>query len=410
MRQVLLVGSLLVASASIGVVAQLRYVTDAPGRWKPWTFNVGSDGRTQFGARPADLKALEAHLLRLNEIIKGTADMANPIGFSIDTSGSFSAPPRSTPFPGEPTFTARPLPATYYFGAFAIIEYGSGASIKREDGGETALLPFLVNDLSAPLVSARNNRIPEFEKIDVDVVRLARPEPDVFGLPRYGSNAIVIKKTDAEIWAPVSMGETLDLVARSVDQRLADQRNSVARQQAGYDDQTDPAKRAKRMAEYKELAALQADPAAFMAQMAKVDAQLEQSAAALLPHIAKAKEEAAKIEQELADVRAKANGLSAAEKAAPACYVSDSPSGTLLVSRFRPAPQPVSQPGCDLLVRPNWSLFNPALPRSAPQVLVISSIERCLDPDRKDPHPGSCNANLRLLKAIDKAALLAWLQ
>lgn len=29
---------------------------------------------------------------------------------------------------------------------------------------------------------------------------------------------------------------------------------------------------------------------------------------------------------------------------------------------------------------------------------------------RGDPHPGACNANLRLLESIDKTALLAWLQ
>ena len=67
-------------------------------------------------------------------------------------------------------------------------------------------------------------------------------------------------------------------------------------------------------------------------------------------------------------------------------------------------------PGCDPLVRPNWKLFNPALPRSAPQVLTISHFDQCLNPNRKEIHVGGCVANKRLLESIDKAALLAWLQ
>jgi len=188
MRQILPVVSLIIACASAALIGQMRYVTDAQGRWKPWTFNGSSDARNLVAARPADLKALEAQLLRLNDIIKGTGDVANPIGFSVDTSGSFGmVSPRSTPHPGAPAFIARPLPATLYFGAFAMVEYGSGASTRREDDGETPHLVFLVNEVSAPLFAARNSRVPEFEALDVDVVRLARSEPDVFGLPRYGA-------------------------------------------------------------------------------------------------------------------------------------------------------------------------------------------------------------------------------
>lgn len=85
------------------------------------------------------------------------------------------------------------------------------------------------------------------------------------------------------------------------------------------------------------------------------------------------------------------------------CYASGD---KVSLSRFRRGPAP----GCDPLVRPNWKLFNPALPRSAPQLLTIAHVEQCLVPDRKVLHPGGCEANKRLLAAIDKAALLAWLQ
>ncbi len=223
----------------------------------------------------------------------------------------------------------------------------------------------------------------------------------MFGLPRYGSDTIVIKKTDALIWTAVTVAETLELVGRSIDQRLADQRDTVARLQAGYDDRTDPAKRERRMAEHRQIAVALKDPT-YLDKMAKVEDELAQTADQLLPGIASAKAVVTTIEQELAEARARATGLSAADKAAPACYAS----GGQALSRFRRAPES----GCDPLVRPNWSLVNPALPRSAPQLLTISHVERCLPPNRPDPHPGRCTANMRLLESIDKAALLAWLQ
>ncbi len=151
MRPVLLALSLLIACASVALVAQMRYIPDAPGRWKPWTFTAYGDTRTLLGARPADVKGLEAQLLRLNEIIKGTGGITHPMGFSVETSGSLSlASGRSEPIPGEPALTVRPLPAVLYFGAFPIVEYGSGATARREDGGETALLAFFVNEVSQP--------------------------------------------------------------------------------------------------------------------------------------------------------------------------------------------------------------------------------------------------------------------
>jgi hypothetical protein len=61
-------------------------------------------------------------------------------------------------------------------------------------------------------------------------------------------------------------------------------------------------------------------------------------------------------------------------------------------------------------VRPNWKLFNPALPRSAPQLLTIGHFEGCLGADKKFIHVGGCTANKQLLESIDRAALLAWVQ
>lgn len=403
MRHVLIGGSLVAALASVPLVGQSRYLADAPGRWKPWMFNAYGDVVRLHGAKPAEVKDVEAQLLRLQAIIKKTDGFTNPVGFSIGTSGTLGlSSGRLSEIPGEPALNARPLPVSYRFGAFGIAEYGSGAALKRDDGGETPGLGFYVNDLAQPLFSSADHSVPEFEKLDVDVARLAKPQPDVFGLPRYG-DALVVKKTSASIWVAVTMAEALDLVTRSVDERLTRERETVSRVQAGYDDIMDPKKREERLAQYRKIAPLQKDPAYMEKMTAADDAMQKRAGPEMLPNINLAKAAVTKSEQDLAATKAMAAGLPAADKAAPACYAAG---GTSSLSRFRRGPAA----GCDALVRANWALFNKALPRSAPQVLFIMDFAPCLVPDRKDPHVGGCVANKRLLESIDKTALLAWLQ
>ena len=39
--------------------AQIRYLSDAPGVWKPFVFRAYANNRTRVAARAADIKALE---------------------------------------------------------------------------------------------------------------------------------------------------------------------------------------------------------------------------------------------------------------------------------------------------------------------------------------------------------------
>ena len=342
MRHVLIATSLLASSASIALIAQqgYRYLPDSPGVWKPWTFRADGDHRRVLGAGPADVKEVEAQLLRLNAIIRKTVGITNPIGFSIATGGELLPDEaRWEASPGAPALTVRPLTSHLGFGPFPVILYDSG---KRVDTGETPHLYFNVNTLGSTLNTGLNSQVPEFEKLDyIDVTRLAAPQPDMFGLPRYG-DGLVIKKSAAPIWVAVPFSETLDLMARAIDLRLTTERDVVARLQTTYDDMKDPKKIEARLAEYRKLAPLQKDPA-FMEKMTKAEAVKEKQADTLLPQIASAKAVVTKSEQELGSVRATAAGLSAADKAAPACYASGD---KVSVSRFRRAPSPGCTRSC----------------------------------------------------------------
>ena len=101
--------------------------------------------------------------------------------------------------------------------------------------------------------------------------------------------------------------------------------------------------------------------------------------------------------------------LTPAQQAAPACYAAK---GTTLRTKF-----PTSAPAdCHPLVRANYGYFNKALPRSAPQVLIITGIKRCFNTADKynteanSKSPAGCPANRALVETIDKAAIRAWLR
>jgi hypothetical protein len=390
-----LIAALIAACASVSLPAQGTYILDAPGRWKPWTFTAYPDTVRKLGVRPADLKALEAHLLRLNAIIKNTVGFANPIGFSIETGGLLEAPlaPNTAAF--GPALTARPLPASLSFGPFGIMEFGG----KRDDSGETQHIYFLVNQVGHPLFRDGSHRVPEFENVDTDVARLAPPQPDTYGLPRYG-DTLVLKTSAEPIWTAVTLAETLEFAARGIERRLDGEREVLARVQKVYDDLLDPKKREERMAQYRKIAPLQKDPA-YLEKMAKAEDQMARQADTLLPQIAAARAVVTRSEQELANAKAAAAELPAADTAAPACYASADPAS---LSRFRRAPAT----GCDPLVRPNWKVFNPALPRSAPQLLIVDTA--CLRAQETPQWAHGCTAIRKLLQTIDKAEFLAWLQ
>ncbi len=386
----------LVAGASV-LAEQLRYLPDAPGRWKPWSFDAYPDSRRAAAAKATEVKALEAQLLALNAILQQAPGFAAPKGFSVETVGSLDVESRG---PGQPAAAALPLPGTLNFGAYGVHEFAAGGTTRRNDTGETAQVLFFVNQLALPILF-EGSGVPEFSELATDVTLLAKPQPAVYGIPRHG-DALVLKKNPAPLTTPVSLGESLQLLDKAVSARLATSRDAVARVQKQYDDARDPAARAKRLAELKQLATMVKDPA-YVEKMLKADQQVEAGLARLVGPTSETTKAMVAVERELAAVTAAIGALSAADRAAPACYVAGNTAGPARFTRDVTA-------ACAAVVRPNWSLFNPALPRSAPQVLVIGHFERCLEAQQPSANQGGCAANRKLIEGLDQRAVLAWLQ
>jgi hypothetical protein len=379
------------------LVAQIRYLPDAPGRWKPWRFDAYPDNRRVSAAKPTEVKALEAQLLALNAILQQAPGFAAPKGFSVETVGSLDVESRG---PGQPAAATLPLPATLNFGAYGVHEFDAGGTTRRNDTGETAQVLFFVNQLALPILFDGSG-VPELSEIETDVKLLAKAQPAVYGIPRYG-DALVLKKNPSPLTTPVTLGESLQLLDKAVSARLATSREAVARVQKQYDDARDPTARAKRLAELKQLATMVKDPG-YVDKMLKVDQQVEAGLAQMIGPTSETTKAMVAVERELAAVTAAIGGLSAADRVAPACYVARNTAGPTRFTKDLTA-------ACAAVVRPNWSLFNPALPRSAPQVLVIGHFERCLESRQADANQGGCTANRKLIEGLDQRAVLAWLQ
>jgi hypothetical protein len=110
-------------------------------------------------------------------------------------------------------------------------------------------------------------------------------------------------------------------------------------------------------------------------------------------------------ESEFKEVDAIVAGLSPQGRTAPSCY---NETATRLSERFRL--KDGAPAACRALVRPNWDFFDPKLPRSAPQIVMIAAFTRCLTPgSMTNTTRGGCVVNRALVESMDWDAVRAWL-
>ena len=404
-RRPLVVSLLLLALAAVVQPAwsQTRYLVDAPGTWKAWKpFSAISSARTASGATPAEVKALEATLLELNAILRRAPGVATPRGFSVETWGGMAGPGRAVG--GRPSAKSLPLAGFLDFGAFPIFEYERDGKVIRADTGETELQLFQVNN---PWMGS--GRGPgEWGGVESDAFMQPTPKGEVAGIPLYG-DALIIAKSPASLWAPVPLGAALDLVVASRRVDVAGYQESIERYKARLAVVRDPAWQATRMKEARDAAVRMPKPEEFIAS---IEASLRIEEASLVQEIGPTGDTGKSVvaaQRALDEVSAWLAELSLADRVAPACYAADAKG---LRGKFRPG----LSAGCVAIVRPNYQYFNPALPRSAPQVLSITPVARCFDTANKynqsanSKSSAGCPANRKLVETMDKDAIRAWLR
>ncbi len=385
--------AVLVLVASIAA-AQSRYAWEALGRWKPWSIEVQNHAYGALRFTAAEVKALEAQLLGLNAILKAAPGVAAPVGYSVETSGVVSS---TDVVPAQPNPRTLPLPSSMYFGAFGITEVVRGGKTVRDDGGETTLLIFRINRM--PTGAA----VPDFIDLESDVMLEPPRGADVHGMPRYGDQ-LVLQKQAVPLFTPVSRDEALQLTVGTLERRASAARAVLATWTQALADWRDPKQQAKRMADWKQSATLAKDPT-ILAKMTAFEKTHEAELSVLAGPDSAAARDVQVAEQAVAAATAALAAIPQAERDAASCFASDRASTGASVTHIKQAPAP----GCVPIVRPNWALYNAALPRTAPQLLVIDRVAGCIDyPPPKVP--GNCAANKSLLETLDVAAVRAWLR
>jgi hypothetical protein len=402
---------LLVVIAMIGgsatVSPQSRTLPDAPGTWKPWKplADTGGAGKAQVFT-PALMKAFEGELLALNAILRRAPGVATPIGFSVETWGYMAGYHVSEHAPGQPAGAALPIAGGLTFGAFPIFEYERNGKMIRSDTGETALQTFLVNQIGPGIIG--NGKVAEWGPVDTDAFLQPLPRGEVAGLPRYGDGLVIARDPEA-LWTPLSQRGALDLVVEARRLMVNRHQESVDAYTARLAVVRDPAWRANRLKEAQQASTMMPNPQAFIKQIEE-SIGIEETAllTALGPATGSGKD-LADAKHALSEVTDWIAGLSPAEQAVPACYAEK---GATLRAKFRTG----ASADCHPLARPNYGYFNKALPRSAPQVVLITGMTRCFDTANKynheanAPSPAGCRANRALIETLDTAAIRAWLR
>ena len=399
----------LIAAVAGGVPAwtQTRSLPDAPGTWKPWKpFAAIGSARQEQAATPALVKAFEAELLALNAILRRAPAVASPIGFSVETWGNLDGYRVFAHAPGQPAGAGRPLSGGLTFGAFPIFEYERNGKTIREDTGETALQLFLVNQIGRGLID--KGHVSEWGPVDTDAFLQPMANGEIAGLPRYG-DGLVIARDPAALWTPLSQRAALDLVVKARQLEVDNIQQNLDAQTARLAVVRDPAWRAKRLKEAEQGAATLPNPQAFIKQ---IEESLRLEEAELVKELSPTAGNGKRMVESrkaLAEVTDWIAALSPAEQAAPSCFAEKGPT---LRAKFPTTPSA----GCHPLVRPNYAYFNKALPRSTPQVVIITPISRCFDTANKynreanSTSPAGCRANRALIETLDKAALRAWVR
>ena len=382
-----------VATVPDPLVAQSGALPNAPGVWKPWKpFSAIASARQEQAATPALVKAFEGEMLALNEILRRASGVASPVGFSVETWGNLDGYRLAEDASGQPAGSALPLSGALTFGAFPIYEIVRNGKTIRVDTGETALQQFHINQIRPGLIDRGN--VTEWIGVDTDAFHKPMPQGEVAGLPRYG-DGLIIARDPAALWTPLPQKAALDLVAKARQKTVSELEESLSKSTARLAVVRDPAYRAKRIKEGLPAEALAAEETQLANELSPTGGGTGKS-------LADAKRALSEVTDWIAE-------LSPTQQAAPSCYAAK---GASLRAKFQTTPSA----DCHPLVRPNYAYFDRALPRSAPQVVIITGTSRCFDTadkynrDANSTSPAGCRANRALVETMDKSAIRAWLR
>jgi hypothetical protein len=381
----------ILAAILIAPVASAQSQPRQAGQWLPWK-SVPPPEKPGAGqvVSPDELASFDAELRTLREIVERAPGMSMPpAGFDVTTSGQLLRDRGEPDAPIAGVLMLTPVPAALS---------RSLGTLSRKDYPH---LDFAVNWLPRRLVDV-DGYMEDWHGVGTDAGRATEAPTEFAGFERYGE-ALVIMPHGAPLWTALGLGDALDLVRASRQLDVEEFQDELKEMRDWNAKLNDSQYRAEFLRRAREEVKNEPNPeealAAIVSEVFGLQDHMDRS---MDPELI-AKEAQAK-QAPLAEVTAWLAALSPGERDAPACFVEG---GKTLKDRFLASPRP----DCVDLVRPNPVLFDPARPRTVPQVLTIGPIDSCIDPPpgASEASP-SCAALRALIETLDKEALRAWLQ
>lgn len=368
------IGSLL----ALGQGVDTRYLPDKPGFWQPQRYMAEQDHGA--GATAVELQQINSNLKAIQAVLMATPTGTNPVGFYITPAPMWVSHGRTQPI----------LQGLHIY-PLAFFEIRKQGVWTLDMHGETSGAGYSLNNLS------------EIERVSTKVFEEAGPHGaphpiytlpvpvhSLGGFPVYG-DTLFITRPGRELFVPVSVEHALKaampVYARNRD---AADRELVDRKQRNQDFKANEADEyeQKELAKFeKQWGYLRATDAKDYEEhkrqwMAPVLRERVEHEAAAAPPVRgnKDSEWYFNAMDEYANAQKRLASLSPEEAASPACF---EPVDVRLPYAMRGEIRKITRnPACLPLVQTNPDYYDRTLPRTAPQLLTITSITRCVDLDR----------------------------
>jgi hypothetical protein len=345
-----------------------RSLPNEPGKWRPWTFiNFSSSELKLSGFTLPDARAFETRLEQIAEIFRASPIWNPPVGVDPSLTGMAFGPAAYWPYAKKLTY--RPIAGHIMMGSFEHFEVvrttGGQEQHERHIGDETMFVMFDVNSLpggaGGPLT-------------DDDGVLYLQPvrTADIGGFPTYG-DLLVITTNGRPIWIPVSRERFLTAFIATRRPDAANAEKNIADQQKKYEAFVAPEATAARQAEYK--AAIDKMASKGAAAVEHERRYWERDEADTLAGLKRgaSHDPGSPFGGVIASVKAAEEQLATmppAERSGPACFLE------ARNDRTKSGLVAMGTPNCVPLVTQNPNFFDPQLPRSVPQIIVVSEFRK----------------------------------
>jgi len=342
-----------------------RTLSNEPHTWRPWTCNgLPASDLKLLGFTLSDANAFKTRLQQIADIFRKAPVWNPPMGVYPHLSGSLLGPPAYIPYAKKLKY--HPIAGYIMMGSFKHI------------GGETLFIMIYVNLM--PGGGGVNMLSDDEGEFYEDPVRTA----DIGGFPTYGDK-LIIAKNGRPLWTPISRERYLKAFIAKQRPVAANAERYIAEQQKQYEAFVAPAASSARQAKYKAAIDKMASKGAAAAEHERRYWERDEAdMLAVLKRGASHDPKDSSVAGLIAGVKAAEEQLAAmppAERSGPACLLDawSDPTMNALVA--------MGTPKCIPLVGKNPNFFDPQLPRSVPQIIVVARF-RDLQKTWKKGRPG----------------------